>query len=100
MPKLYEYMGLTIFFYSNEHEPIHVHARQGQTEGKIEIFVEFGNVTRVRYKEVSGKKPLSPKNKEKFIRLTSALADEIVQSWINYFVLHKKIVSKKITGKL
>lgn len=40
------------------------------------------------------------REKEKFIRLTSALADEIVQSWINYFVLHKKIVPKKITGKL
>ena len=25
MPKLYEYFGLVIFFYSNEHEPIHVH---------------------------------------------------------------------------
>lgn len=100
MPKLYEYMGLTIFFYSNEHEPIHVHARHGSTEGKIEIFVEFGNVSKIRYKDVTGKKPLSQKNKEKFTRLTSALADEIIQSWINYFVLHKKIVSKKITGKL
>ncbi len=100
MPKLYEYMGLTIFFYSNEHEPIHVHARQGHTEGKIEIFVEFGNVTKIRYKEVSGKRPLNPKNKAKFIRLTNTLSDEIVQSWINYFILHKKIVSKKIIGKL
>ena len=26
MPKLYEYFGLVVFFYANEHEPIHVHA--------------------------------------------------------------------------
>ena len=25
MPKLYEYFGLVVFFYANEHEPIHVH---------------------------------------------------------------------------
>jgi hypothetical protein len=25
MPKLYEYFGIIVFFYANEHEPIHVH---------------------------------------------------------------------------
>ena len=25
MPKLYEYFGLIIMFYANEHEPVHVH---------------------------------------------------------------------------
>lgn len=25
MPKLYEYFGLIVLFYSDEHEPIHVH---------------------------------------------------------------------------
>ena len=24
MPKIFEYLGILIFFYSNEHEPIHV----------------------------------------------------------------------------
>jgi hypothetical protein len=35
-----------------------------------------------------------------FKKLVTVLADEIVQSWISYFVYHKKIVSKKIAGKL
>ncbi len=30
MPKLYEYLGLIIFFYANEHEPVHVY---GSKEG-------------------------------------------------------------------
>ena len=98
MPKLYEYMGLVVFFYSNEHEPIHVHARHGETEGKIEIFIEKGIVIKINYLKISEKRSLSRKNEAQFIRLVSILADEIVQSWINYFVLHKKIVSKKITG--
>ena len=27
MPKIFEYLGILIFFYSNEHEPIHVHGK-------------------------------------------------------------------------
>jgi hypothetical protein len=27
MPKLYEYFGLIIIFYANEHEPVHVHGK-------------------------------------------------------------------------
>jgi CMP-N-acetylneuraminic acid synthetase len=27
MPKLYEYFGLIVMFYANEHEPIHVHGK-------------------------------------------------------------------------
>ncbi len=100
MPKLYEYMGLVIFFYSNEHEPIHVHARYGDTEGIIEIIVDEGIVSKLKYRNVNGMRPLSAKNKAQFVRLTNVLADEIIQSWINYFVLNKKIVTKKIAGKL
>ena len=28
MPKLYEYLGIILFFYSNEHEPIHMENTQ------------------------------------------------------------------------
>ncbi|WP_219584758.1 DUF4160 domain-containing protein, partial [Vibrio parahaemolyticus] len=31
MPKIYEYLGIVLFFYSNEHEPIHIH---GKFQGK------------------------------------------------------------------
>lgn len=34
------------------------------------------------------------------LSIVIVLADEIVQSWVNYFVYHKKIVPKKIAGKL
>ena len=79
MPKLYKYLGIIVFFYSNEHEPIHVHGRYGNCESK---------------------KPLSPSQSKDFKKLVSVLADEIIQSWINYFVYHKKIIAKNIEGKL
>ena len=27
MPKIYVYLGIVILFYSNEHEPVHVHGK-------------------------------------------------------------------------
>ncbi len=100
MPKLYEYLGLVIFFYSNEHEPIRVHGRFGECESKIEIVIENGVVKTLKLKSVTGRKPLAAAQAKDFKKLASVLADEIVQSWVNYFVYHKKIVAKKIAGKL
>ena len=58
MPKLYEYLGLVIFFYSNEHEPIHVHARYGERESKIEIDIKDVLVQGIKLQKVTGKKSL------------------------------------------
>jgi hypothetical protein len=100
MPKLYEYLGLVIFFYSNEHEPVHVHAQYGEFESKIEFQIVNGVLKTLKVKTVMGRKPLPAKHLKNFKHLTDKLSDEIIQSWINYFVYHKKIVSKKIQGKL
>ncbi len=43
MPKVFEKDGFRFFFYSNDHEPIHVHVRYGageavfQVEGSVEL---------------------------------------------------------------
>ena len=100
MPKLYEYLGLVVFFYSNEHEPIHVHARYGKRESKIEIVVKNGQCQSLNIKEVQGKQPLQKNQLKHFKHLVSVLADEIVQNWVNYFIYHKKIILKKIHGRI
>lgn len=41
-PKIYEQDGYKLFFYSNEHEPIHVHVRYGGGEAVFEV---SGSVT-------------------------------------------------------
>ena len=48
MPKLYEYFGLIVLFYSNEHEPIHVHGKYQEKESKAEIIFENGKFVEVR----------------------------------------------------
>ncbi len=100
MPKLYEYLGLVIFFYSNEHEPVHVHARYQGHESKIEIIIIDGKISTIRVADVKGKPSLPPKQLKDFEELVTKLGDEIVQHWVNYFVYHKKITPKKIQGKL
>lgn len=100
MPKLYEYLGIVVFFYSNEHEPIHVHGRSQGAESKIELIIENGIVVDLLVKDVKGKRPLSSKQIADFKDLVSKLSDEIVRSWVDYFILHKKVVAKRIAGKL
>ena len=96
MPKLYEYFGMVIFFYSNEHEPVHVHCRWENYESKVEFQIENGVVTSVTLCRVSGKKPLPLRQAKMFKHLATQLCDEIVANWVNFFVLNKKIVCKKI----
>lgn len=37
MPTLFFYLGLKFFFYSNDHEPIHVHVSNGNGEARYMI---------------------------------------------------------------
>jgi len=100
MPKLYEYLGIVVFFYSNEHEPVHVHGRCQGHESKIELQIEQGQVVGIIVKEVRGKRPLPAKQLSDFKELVEKLGHEIVSSWIDYFILNKKVVAKKLAGKL
>ncbi len=45
MPKIFEYLGILIFFYSNEHEPIHVHGKHDGCESKAEFYIIDGLIT-------------------------------------------------------
>jgi hypothetical protein len=55
MPKLYEYFGLIILFYSHEHEPIHVHCKFQGKESKAELIFENGKFLEVSISDVPGK---------------------------------------------
>ena len=46
MPKLYDYFGIVVMFYSNEHDPVHVHGKYQGHETRAEIIVVNGIVRR------------------------------------------------------
>jgi hypothetical protein len=100
MPKLYEYFGLLVMFYSNEHEPVHVHGKCQGREARAEIIVVNGFVTEIRYGNVAGRHPLDGNELKFFEEVVVARANDIVAKWIDYFVMHKPIKSETITRRL
>jgi hypothetical protein len=100
MPKLYEYFGIVVFFYSNEHEPIHVHGKYQGRESKAELIVENGVVVRIVYTSVKGRRPLEGAQLNDFQTLVQHFADEIVQRWIDYFVLHRPVQARTISRRI
>jgi hypothetical protein len=100
VPKLYEYFGLIVMFYANEHEPVHVHGKAQGRETRAEIIVVNGKIEDVRYSHVTGRLPLEPGELRFFQELVTARADEIVSKWIDFFVLNKPIKAERITRRL
>ena len=100
MPKLYEYFGLIVMFYANEHEPVHVHGKCQAREARAELLLVNGVVVDVRYAAMPGRAPLAAREMRYFQELVAVRADEIVAKWIDFFVLHKPIRPESITRRL
>lgn len=100
MPKLYEYFGITVMFYSNEHEPIHVHGKCQGRESRAEIIIVEGVITSINYTGSQGKQALTGSEIVYFKEIVSAKSDEIVQKWVDYFVLHKSVNTEQIQRRL
>ena len=100
MPKLYEYFGLIVMFYANEHEPVHVHGKCQGREAKAEIILIDGRLESIRYLQVAGRELLSEREMRYFREIVTARVNDIVQKWIDFFVWHKSIQSEHIYTRL
>jgi len=100
MPKLYEYFGLVVFFYTNEHEPIHVHGEFQGGHARAEFFLKDGKVVRIAFAQVKGKRPLPAAKLKDFKVLVKAKAEDIVRRWIECFVFKKHVAPEMISRKL
>jgi hypothetical protein len=100
MPKLYEYLGILVYFYSNEHEPIHVHGRHAGRESRAEVVLQNGRVVRIEFGSVPGKRPLEGQRLKDFETLVKAKAEEIVERWINFFVHNIRSRPEIITRRI
>jgi hypothetical protein len=97
MPKLYEYFGLVFLMFSNEHSPIHVHVRYGDTESVIELVILNGEVMDIVFRKLSNKRLLPPAQQREAEIFVRAKAMDIVKKWNDYFVLHKRVTSERST---
>jgi hypothetical protein len=100
MPKIFEYFGFIFYFFSNEHEPIHVHVLHGDKESIFDLIMMDGNLADIHVREKKGADPLSEKDKrtaEEFIR---KYHKNIIQKWVKFFVLKQSVRSTRINKKL
>jgi hypothetical protein len=100
MPKLYEYFGLYVLFYSSEHDPVHVHGIYQGAECKAELIVQNGEITDIRFCSIKGRRPLDAPQLADFKKLVSNHSQDILDKWVAFFVLHKPITAERITRRI
>lgn len=100
MPKIYEYLGLIFFFYSNEHLPIHVHVSIENFESKIELEYENGKLKNILILGVKGRPPLPDKNLKEAVKFVKRYHESIVDKWTTFFVRNKKVKCETITQRI
>ena len=100
MPSALNKDGYNFYFYSNEHEPIHVHVKHGDEESIFELIMMNGSLERINIREKHSVPPLSSKDKriaEAFIRKYSK---NIIDKWVRFFVMKQQVRSTNIKTKL
>lgn len=60
MPTLYEYLGLVILFYSDEHEPIHLHVEYNEFVSVAELTFDEERDISIAWREKTKEKPPPP----------------------------------------
>lgn len=100
MPKIFEYFGFIFYFYSNEHEPIHVHVQHGSTESIFELIMMDGKLIDIHIREKRGIEPLSKKDKRTAKEFIEKYHKNIIDKWVKFFVMKKAVRSTNITKKI
>ncbi len=99
MPKIIEYFGLIFFFWGNEHLPIHVHVQYNEYETKFELLYENGTLS-LKKRKIKGIEHLPASKIKEAEKVIQHYHELIIEDWTNFFILHKKVKSIKITKKL
>lgn len=100
MTDIYKYFGFVFFFYSNEHDPIHVHVQHDHHESVFDIIMENGEVKEIRCRNKKGMPPLSAKDQKVAETFVKTYANKIVDKWVNFFIRKKRVVCTNVKKKL
>ena len=91
-------MGIIFYFYSNDHIPIHIHAKCKGRESKAELY--FSNGKLIKIKIIDNGPGLDPSSKKILEELATIKAEDIATKWSDYFIKNKHIVPEYIARKL
>jgi len=96
MPKIFEYFGLTFYFWTNEHLPIHVHIRKGGCESTFELVITDGVLIDIKLRKDTAHEPLSAADQRKAKAFIQVYYSEIISKWFKVFVLDVPVESEKV----
>lgn len=100
MPKIFEYLGYIFLFYSNDHKPLHVHARYAEYESVIELEILNGKLVNIKFKKSSGSQPIPIANRKELEKFVSSYYLQIVEKWTQFYILKTEPKNEKITRKI
>ncbi len=98
MPIIYEYLGILIGFYTNDHEPIHIHATYGNAVIKVVLHTKDGKVYRTTYHKVTGKFPSAKQKQLK--EFVAKYKEAMLFAWEQVFTYGNPIKRVVITKKI
>ena len=97
MPKIYEFLGIFIFLWSDDHAPIHFHARHQEYEMIIEIKFKDGKPF-FSFKSVKGRKSFPPAKLKQLKKFVHTYYREMVRKYELFYIYGSKVKSEKITN--
>jgi len=100
MPKIYEYLGFIFFFFSNEHEPIHVHVIKSGRQTVFELILSDGNLVEIHRRKESGYEMLDEGDAIQAEKFINAYYKNIIDKWMNFFVLKKRVRCTLVTKRI
>ncbi len=98
MPDIYTYFGFIFSFYSQEHEPIHVHVEHQDRMTIFDLIIVDGDLVEIKKRDKG--KPLIGKDERTAIEFIEKYWKEIVDKWVSFFVYKKRVRCTDIKTKL
>jgi len=100
MGKIFEYFGFIFYFFSNEHDPIHVHVKHGSEECIFDLIIENKRLVRLSRREKEGADPLNSKDAAEAMEFINEYWKKIVDKWVAFHVYHQVVKNTKVTKKI
>ena len=93
-------MDFVFFFYSNEHEPIHVHVTHNGCQSIFELIIMNGKLAEIRVRDKAGEDPLSGKDRKTAEAFIWKYSKNIIAKWVKFFVMKQVVKSTTIKNKI
>ena len=100
MPKIFEYFGFIFYFYSNEHEPIHVHVQHGAKESIFDLIMMDAKLVEIKVRPRHGSTSLSPKEERVAKAFIEKYHKNIIDKWVKFFIMKQAVRSTNIKTKI